>query len=225
MNDGREKCTTVRAFEGKRTRAKELLSMTKMKLIVVGLAAICLLAVPLALGQGENLPASARESGAGSRNGMTAIEQTGNGNEAEQHAVEKLDDELFAADLNGDAAFFEKNLAADYVRIDAHGEMRNKAETVERYKSGFRKLDALNLKKREVRMFGNTAIVTREDNARGRMGSTEFSGTYRKTLVYMRGKNGQWLNINFQSTKEQPRQVNPSGHRTATGAESTNALR
>jgi ketosteroid isomerase-like protein len=170
--------------------------MKKLKLIVLVLAAICLLAVPLALGQGENLPASTKESSATS----------GKGNKAgEQQAVEKLDDELFAADLKGDAAFFEKNLADDYVRIDAHGEMRNKAETVDRYKSGVRRLDALDSKKREVRMFGNTAIVTREDTAKGRVGSNEFTGTYRKTIVYVKEKNGQWLNVNFQSTKVQPR--------------------
>jgi ketosteroid isomerase-like protein len=170
--------------------------MKKLKLIVFALVAICLSAVPLALGQGENPPARTKECGATS----------GKGNKAgEQQAVEKLDDELFAADLKGDAAFFEKNLADDYVRIDAHGEMRNKAETVDRYKSGLRKLDALDLKKRQVRLFGNTAIVTREDSAKGRVGSNEFSGTYRKTIVYAKGKNGQWLNINFQSTKVQPR--------------------
>jgi ketosteroid isomerase-like protein len=170
--------------------------MKKPKPIVFALVAICLLAIPLALGQGENPPASTKGIGATS---STVI------NAGEQQAVEKLDDELFAADLKGDAAFFEKNLADDYVRIDAHGEMRNKAETVDRYKSGLRKLDALDLKKREVRMFGNTAIVTREDSAKGRVGSNEFSGTYRKTVVYVKGKNGQWLNINFQSTKVQPR--------------------
>lgn len=180
--------------------------MKKLKLIVFTLIAICLLVVPLELGQGENLPASTKESGATSGKSMTAIRQTGKGNKAgEQQAVEKLDDELFAADLKGDAAFFEKNLADDYVRIDAHGEMRNKAETVDRYKSGLRKLDALDSKKRKVRMFGDTAIVTREDTAKGRVGSNEFSGTYRKTVVYVKGKNGQWLNVNFQSTKVQPR--------------------
>ena len=180
--------------------------MKQLKLIVFVLTAICLLAVPLALGQRENPPASIKEGGATSGKGMTAIEQTGKGNKAgEQTAVEKLDDELFAADLTGDAAFFEKNLADNYVRIDAHGEIRNKAETIDRYKSGLRKLEALDLRNREVRMFGNIAIVTREDNAKGRVGSNEFSGTYRKTVVYVKGKNGQWLNINFQSTKVQPR--------------------
>jgi ketosteroid isomerase-like protein len=180
--------------------------MKKPKLIVFVLTAICLLAVPLALGQRENPPASTTEGGATSGKGMTAIEQAGKGNKGgEQKAVEKLDDELFAADLKGDAAFFERNLGDEYVRIDAHGEMRNKAETVERYKSGLRKLEAQDLKKREVRIFGNTAIVTREDNAKGRVGSNEFSGTYRKTVVYVKRKSGQWLNINFQSTKVQPR--------------------
>jgi ketosteroid isomerase-like protein len=182
--------------------------MKQLKLIVFVLTAICLLAVPLALGQRENPPASIKEGGATSGKGVTAIEHTGKGNRAsEQTAVEKLDDELFAADLTGDAAFFEKNLADNYVRIDAHGEIRNKAETIDRYKSGLRKLEALDLRNREVRMFGNTAIVTREDNAKGRVGSNEFSGTYRKTVVYVKGKNGQWLNINFQSTKVQPRQL------------------
>jgi ketosteroid isomerase-like protein len=180
--------------------------MKNQKLIVLALVAIGLPPVPLVLGQDTNLAASTRGSGATSGKGMTAQELTGKGNRVgEQRAVEKLDDELFAADLKDDVAFFEKNLAADYVRIDAHGEMRNKEETIERYKSGLRKLDTFHLSKREVRMLGNTAIVTREDNVTGRVGSTEFSGTFRRTVVYVKGENGQWLDIYFQSTKVQPR--------------------
>src|SRR5579863_7048540 len=169
--------------------------MKKLRRIVFAPVAICLLAVPLALGQDGPPPNRIKERAT-----------SGKGNKAGgQQAVEKLDDELFAADLKGDAAFFEKNLADDYVRIDAHGEMRNKTETIDRYKSGLRSLDVLDLKKRQVRIFGNTAIVTREDNAKGRVGSNEFTGTYRKTVVYVKEKNGQWLNVNFQSTKVQPR--------------------
>jgi hypothetical protein len=79
---------------------------------------------------------------------MTAIEQTGKGNKAgEQKAVDRLDDELFAADLKGDAACFERNLADEYLRIDAYDEMRNQAGTVERYRSGLRKLEALDIAK------------------------------------------------------------------------------
>ncbi len=78
-----------------------------------------------------------------------------------------------------------------------------KAETVEVYKSGRLKWDTIDLKNRKVRMFGNTAIVTREDNLKGRMGSNEISGTYRTTVVYVKMKNSQWQDVTFQTTKVQ----------------------
>ena len=56
---------------------------------------------------------------------------------------------------------------------------------------------------RKVRVYGNTAIVTREDDVKGHMSSNEISGTYRDTVVYVKGKNGQWQDVNFQSTKVQ----------------------
>ena len=59
--------------------------MKQLKLIVFVLTAICLLAVPLALGQHENPPASTKEGGATSGKGMTAIEQTGKGNAHHGH--------------------------------------------------------------------------------------------------------------------------------------------
>ncbi len=81
--------------------------------------------------------------------------------------------------------------------------MFTKAETVEMYKSGRLKWDAIDLKNRKVRMFGNAAIVTREDNVKGHMGSNEISGTYRTTVVYVKTKNGQWRDVTFQTTKVQ----------------------
>jgi len=119
-------------------------------------------------------------------------------------AVEKLTDELYDAAKRGDAAFLEKNLADNYLRIDADGQIRNKAETIDMYKpGGLRKLDTIDLTDHKIRMFGNTAIVTREDNVKGHMGSTEFSGTYRDTVVFVKGKNGQWQDVSYQSTKVQ----------------------
>ncbi len=126
------------------------------------------------------------------------------GGDAAQQAVEKLDDELYDAAKRGDMSVFEKNLADNYLRIDADGQIRTKAETVDMYKSRLRKLDTIDLKDRKIRMFGNTAIVTREDNVKGHMGSNEFSGTYRHTVVYVKGKNGQWQDVSFQDTKVQP---------------------
>lgn len=118
-------------------------------------------------------------------------------------AIEKLTDELYDAAKSGNMSFFEKNLADNYLRIDADGQIRNKAETIDMYKSGLRKLDTIDLKDHKIRMFGNTAIVTREDNIKGHIGSTEFSGTYRETVVFVKGKNGQWQDVSYQATKVQ----------------------
>src|SRR5713226_2276980 len=120
-----------------------------------------------------------------------------------QQAVEKVDDEILDAARKGDAAVFEKILADNFIRIGGDGQMLTKAENVDLYKSGRLKWDTLDLKKRKVRMFGNTAIVTRENNVKGHMGSNEFSGTYRDTAVYVKMKNGQWQYVSFQTTKEQ----------------------
>ena len=125
------------------------------------------------------------------------------GGGAAQQAVEKVDDEIWDAARKGDAAVFEKILADNYVRIGGNGQMSTKAETVDLYKSGRLKWDTIDLKNRKVRMFGNTAIVTREDNVKGHMGSNEISGTYRTTVVYVKTKNGQWQDVSFHTTKVQ----------------------
>ncbi len=125
------------------------------------------------------------------------------GGGAAQQAVEKVDDEILDAARKGDAAVLEKILADNFVRIGGDGQMLTKAETVEVYKSGRIKWDTIDLKNRKVRMFGNTAIVTREDNWKGHMGSNEISGTYRDTCVYVKMKNGQWQLVSFQTTKVQ----------------------
>jgi ketosteroid isomerase-like protein len=189
---------------GSESYLKESIPMRKMNLFISVLVALCLSTAPSVLGQGGNPPASTKESGATSGHGMTAVEQTVKGNKAdEQQAVEKLDDEIFAAAKKGDSAAFGKILADDYVRISPDGQMLNKAEAVDLYKSGRLKWDSIDLKNRKVRVYGNTAIVTREDNVKGHMGSNEISGMYRDTVVYVKGKNGQWQDVNFQSTKVQ----------------------
>ena len=177
--------------------------MRKVNLIISVLVALCLSTAPRVLGQGGNPPASTKESGATSGHGMTAAEQSAKGNKAGEQAVEKLDDEIFAAAKKGDAAAFGKILADDYVRISPDGQVLNKAEAVDLYKSGRLKWDSIDLKNRKVRVYGNTAIVTREDNVKGHMGSNEITGTYRDTVVYVKGKNGQWQDVNYQSTKVQ----------------------
>jgi ketosteroid isomerase-like protein len=129
--------------------------------------------------------------------------QAAGGNAARQ-AVEKADDAVYYAAKRGDVKAFGKFLADDYIRIDANGQMCNKAEAVDLYKSGQRKIDTIDLKNRKVRVYGSTAIVTRENDIKGHIGANDISGTYRDTVVYVKRKNGQWQDVNYQSTKVQP---------------------
>ena len=63
-----------------------------MRIIAPVLVAVCLLAAPLALGQGGNPPASTKESGATSGHGMTAAEQTYKENAEQQITLDRLQD-------------------------------------------------------------------------------------------------------------------------------------
>ena len=155
------------------------------RMLVVAL--LSLLMPCLTLGQTKEKKEKAKPAGGGN------VEQ----------AVEKVDDEIWDAGRKGDAAVFEKILDDSYVRIGGDGRMFTKRETVDVYKSGRLKWDTIDLKNRKVRVYGNTAIVTREDNVKGHMGANEISGTYRTTVVYVKMKNGQWQDVTFQTTKEQ----------------------
>ncbi len=126
------------------------------------------------------------------------------GSQDAKEAVAKLDDELFGAAAKGGevtAAVFEKNLGDDYVRVNADGSLMNKSETLNMYKSGQLKIDSIQRKDRKIRVYSNTAIVTREDSLKAHSGSNDISGAYRQTVVYVKGNDGQWKDVYFQTTK------------------------
>ena len=151
--------------------------------------ALPLLLLPcLALGQTKEKKEKAKPVGGGS------VEQT----------VLKLEDEWTDAVKKGDCAFPEKNLASDFIHILGNGQMATKADLVNGCKSGQLKYDTIDVKKdRKVRVCGNTAIVTSEAYVKGRHGSTDVNATFRRTLVFVKMKNGQWQVMTFQATKEE----------------------
>jgi ketosteroid isomerase-like protein len=181
--------------------------MKNVKLIALVLVTISLLAVPLAWAQGGNPPASTKESGQTSGHDMTAAEQSGKGVGAGsvEQTVLKLEDEFADALKKGDCAFLEKNFSDDCINIFANGQLATKAELVNACNSGQMKYDTFDLKKddRKVRVYGNTAVLTSKAEVKGHQGSTVVSGTYRRTLVFVKMKNDQWQLVTAQATKEQ----------------------
>jgi len=151
----------------------------------------------LAWGQGGNPPANTEESRATSGHGMTPIEQTYKGSVEQQ--IKTLHEEGRQAALKGDAAFFEKYLAATYFGIGGDGRLRSKAETVADLKSAAIKYNSIEEHDVKVNTYGGTAIVTFEASVNLTMQGKPMSGDYSATVVYVK-QGGNWEEVAFQAT-------------------------
>ncbi len=152
---------------------------------ILVIAALCLLISPGTLGQTAGIKQKPVSSG--------SIEK----------AIEKLVDEYAEAAKKGDVAFFETNLARDYIGIEADGHMSTKPEVIELYRSGQAKFGTLEVKDRKARVYGNIAVVISELTMRGHSGRAELNGTYRSTQVLEKRQDGHWQSVSSQLTKLQ----------------------
>ena len=125
------------------------------------------------------------------------------GSDSVEQVVEKLDDEVIGSIKKPDAAFLAKTLADDYIAIRADGSVSTKQQTIDLVASDKLKYDSIEMKSRNVRVYGNTVITTAEADMKGHVRSKDFSGTFRWTRVYVKMKNGQWQLVTFQIAKEQ----------------------
>lgn|SRR5215469_3327487 len=118
--------------------------------------------------------------------------------------LERLDDEVVEASKRGDASFFEKFLADDYTGVGTSGHPSTKADTVEFVGSGKLKIGGWKINDRKIRVGGELAVITQEEQyTDSYRGTTDISGAYRVTLVFVKTKNGQWQEVVWQATKEQ----------------------
>jgi hypothetical protein len=153
--------------------------MKTINFILLALVAIYLLATPLALGKG----------------GLTAKATGGN-----EQQVTALTDQLIKAFLKGDNAFFDKNSTDDYTAIHSDGRLTTKAEELDAFKSGALKYEAIDLRERKVRVYGNTALVITLSSSKGTLNGKPFSGEFRTTRTYVK-QGGNWKMVAFQATR------------------------
>ena len=153
-----------------------------------------------AWGQGGNPPASTKESGETSGHGYTAVEQI-SGNVEQQ--IRTLHDQGRQAALKGDAAFFEKHLAAGYFGIGGDGRLSTKAESVQDFKSGVIKYNSIDERDVKVNTYGNTAVVNSVASVKMTANGKPVGGDYRATFVYVK-QGGDWREVAFQSTPVAP---------------------
>lgn len=113
--------------------------------------------------------------------------------------IKKLEQQRNEAILKGDTATLDKLTSDDYTNTTAQGKVEKKAEIMDGFKSGKIKFDARELSDLDVRVYGNTAVVTGEVNQKATNNGVDTSGQSRFTRVYVK-QNGRWVSVANQAT-------------------------
>jgi ketosteroid isomerase-like protein len=114
--------------------------------------------------------------------------------------IKKMETDRAAAVVKGDWAKLEKETSDDYTLININGQMSNKSQMVEGFKSGQNKLTANDLSDMTVRVYDNVAVVTGKMDAKGTMGGKDVTGQGMFTRVYVK-KGGHWQAVALQQTR------------------------
>jgi ketosteroid isomerase-like protein len=117
--------------------------------------------------------------------------------------IKSLEEERNRAILRGDAAALDRMTSDDYTFITLRGELRTKAEIVKGFQSGSFKYESRTISDLNIRLYGDTAIVTGRSTQKGVENGKDYSGDYRFTRVYVK-ENGRWLTVALQTTPVRP---------------------
>jgi ketosteroid isomerase-like protein len=111
----------------------------------------------------------------------------------------QLEHERNEAIIRADAAANDRTTADDYTFITLRGELRTKAEIVQAFESGSFHYDSSAISDMNVRVYGNTAIVTGRSTQSGKENGKDYSGAYRFTRVYI-NQGDHWRTVALQTT-------------------------
>lgn len=134
---------------------------------------------------------------------ISSFAQTTNTNAANkaERAVRELERQYRDAVMRQDIAAVGRILADDFIATSSRGEIRDKAKEIDDMRpSPDFKMEAFNLDDINVRIFGDTAVVTGRSTLqvafKGKSGTTLF----RYTRVYVK-RNGRWQVVAQQLTR------------------------
>jgi ketosteroid isomerase-like protein len=127
-----------------------------------------------------------------------------------QREVRDLEAQLGRAVLEGDRAFFECVLAADFTHTSHTGKFKTRAQWMAENKfatdkqqpgSGKTSYTVFEVDDLAVRIYGDTAVVTGRSTPKGRNAKGEpIRGQYRFLRVWVR-RDGHWQVVAFEGTR------------------------
>jgi hypothetical protein len=113
--------------------------------------------------------------------------------------IRLLEEERNQAILHGDSAALERMTSDDYTFVTLRGEMLTKAAIVQNFRSGAAKYQSREISDLNIRVYGNSAVVTGRAIQKGAENGKDYSGDYWFTRVYI-NQGGRWITVALQTT-------------------------
>ncbi len=116
-----------------------------------------------------------------------------------EEEIKKLEEDRNQAVLKADTAALDRMTSDDYTLITLQGELMTKAQILDGFKSGAIKFESRELSDLNVRVYGNTAVVTGRVTQKSTENGKDISAQSRFTRVYVKEK-GRWVSVAQQAT-------------------------
>ncbi len=121
------------------------------------------------------------------------------GGKSAVETIRMLEEERNQAILHGDATSLERMTSDDYTFITLRGEMLTKDEIVRNFRSVAAKYQSREISNLNIRVYGNSAVVTGRAVQKGAENGKDYSGDYWFTRVYV-NQGGRWVTVALQTT-------------------------
>jgi quercetin dioxygenase-like cupin family protein/ketosteroid isomerase-like protein len=118
-------------------------------------------------------------------------------------ALMQMERDWAKAMMSGDNATMDRIIASDWVLTDPMGHRTSRAEAVADLRSGALKFESTVALDMEVRVFGDTALVSGRTRDKGKFKGQDISGDYRFTDVFVK-RDGRWQAVSTHVTKVAP---------------------
>ena len=121
------------------------------------------------------------------------------GGSGEKEVVHKAIEEVVEALDHNDADTLDRLSTPDYIFVNPAGRVWQKAEYLERIRSGALKVDSYTRAEEIIRLYGDTAVVIYRSSPKGTFNGQELKSDRRVTTVLVK-QGGRWLATGRQST-------------------------
>lgn len=99
-----------------------------------------------------------------------------------------------------DRAAIEANMSEDFRQIDGDGDIVTRAAFVDELVSGQLAIDPYSVEDFEVRLYGDTALLSGRTRMTGKSAGKPFTSSYRYIDIYVR-RGGHWKIVSVQITR------------------------